>query len=208
MQSYEVQDNISPYLKKLFEVSEGLGLQAMNKAGTKVRSKMSARSKSVGSHRYGQRIENGRRTLVDTRSGDGKPYYSRVSHTTGKREADMGDLVRYKLYPLSRTMLVGWINIKSFNTTFYKGGVPHKGNYVKGTKTKDIAETMAKGGRKDLTDAQISFFKRSGWGGAAKRGYVMRKAHPFMNFSHYLGTANEVAQKEFNEAVRQFKQTA
>lgn len=208
MRSYEVQDNISPFLKKLFDVSEGLGLQAMNKAGSKIRNKMSARSKRVGSHKYGQRIVNGRRTLLDTRHGSGKPYYSRVSHTTNRRETDMGDLVRFKMYEHSRTLLVGWINTKSYHTTFYKGGIPSKGNFVKGTKTKHIAEVMAKGGRQELSEAQKKLFRRSGWGKAASRGFVNRKAHPFMNFTHYLGTANEVARKEFNEAIKQFQKTA
>lgn len=189
-------------------MNDGLGLQAMNKAGSKIRSTMIARSKRVGKHRYGQRIVNGRRTLLDTRHGGGKSYYSRVSQSTGERQTDMGELVRHKMYEHSRTLLVGWINTKSYHTTFYKGGVPSKGNFVKGTKTKHIAEIMAKGGRQNLSEAQKKFFRRSGWGRAASRGYVNRQAHPFMNFNHYIGTANEVARKEFDIAVKQFKQTA
>ncbi len=208
MQSYELEDNISPYLKKLFDISEGLGLQAMNKSGHHVRNLMAAKSKSLGSHKYGQAIVNGRRVLLDSTEGGGKSYYSRISHADGSKQADMGDLVRYKLYKHSRTMLVGWINVKGFNTTFFKGGVPSKGNFVKGTKTKEIARTMAQGGQIPLTDAQVGLFYRSGWGNAARRGFVDRKPHPFMSFSSYLGTANSVAQKEFNIAVEQFKQTA
>jgi len=208
MQQYEIKDNISPYLRKLFAISEGLGLQALSKSGHEIRKMMAVKSRSLGSHKYGQKIVNGRRVLVDTRGGQSKPFYSRVSHTEDKKEADMGELIRYKLYEHSLTMLVGWINVKSYNTTFYKGGVAHKGNRVQGTKTKEIARMMAEGGRVQLTDNQKKLFKRSGWGKAASRGYVNRKAHPFMNFSHYIGTAHEVARREFKNAVHQFEQSA
>jgi len=208
MNNYEIKDNISPYLKKLFQISEGLGFQAMNKSGHEIRGTMASMSKNLGSHRFGQRIVDGRRTLVSTRDGEGKPYYSRVSHRTGKRETDMGELVRYKLYEDSRTLLVGWINVKGYRTKFYNGGVPSPGNYVKGTKTKDIARVMAEGGRIPLTDNQRKLFMRSGWGRAAKRGYVERQAHRYMNFGVYLGTAARVAHKEFIQAVKQFEQTA
>ena len=208
MIDYEMEDNVSPYLRKLFKISEGLGLQAQNKVGHVIRNKMSAKSKSMSSHRFGQKIENGRRTLLSSKHGYRKQLYSRESHSDGSKQADMGDLVRYKLYPLSHTLLVGWINVKSFNTTFFKGGVPTKGNFVKGTKTKEIARRMAKGGRVYLSDKQKGLFTKSGWHNAVRKGYVDRKAHPFMNFASYSTIANTVAQKEFKQAIREFKKTA
>ena len=200
-------DNLSPFLKKLFDISDGLGMQAMSKGASEVRKLMVKQSKSLGNSEWSQRFDSSGRRLLTT-DGD-KRLYDRVSKSRGgQKQAPMGKLIRYKQYPLSRTVLVGWVDTKSYNTLFYTGGIPKKGNYVKGTKTKAIAERMTKGGRQTLTGKQRKLFEVSGFPEVAKRGYVNYKAHRFMTPMRYLQIINDKAKKEFDVAVQQFIQAS
>jgi len=196
-------DRITPFLSKLFEISDGLGMQAMSKGASDARKDMVRKSKSLGASGWGQSFDSGRRKIT---IGGNKRLYDRESHSEGgQSHAPMGELIRYKQYPLSRTVLVGWLDTKSYNNEFYKGGVVVGKNKVRGTKTKHIAQLMADGGRIRLTPKQSKLLYASG---IKHRGYVTRKPHRFMSPLSYIRMVNDRAKKEYDLAVKQFAKSA
>jgi hypothetical protein len=217
MNSYEVTDNITPFMIKLSILSRGLGNQALNKAGAKIQSTMRNKAKNFGSHKGGVGFTKDGYQKIDY-SRD-KKTYSRESTKTGRYlKTDMGDLIRFKLYEHSSVLLAGWINTRSFTSLNFRGGVASNGKRVKGTKTKAIADRMARGGRITIAEQaklggisvkeQLLIHKRSGWGNVKATDTILRKRYRFMSFSHYLSTAESVAKKEFILAINQFKKVA
>jgi len=206
MSQVEFNDHDTKWLVKLGNLGvQGLTNQALNKGGAKAHKALVARANKAGSHKYNMRF-NDRHQRVLTYGEKSKRAYSRQDLSSGHSlQVGIGDLARFKLYAHSSVMLVGFLNTKSYTSYKFRAGVESKGKRVKGTQTKAIADRLAKGGREELTDEKKRLFRRSGWSKAAKRGYVMKKARPIINTSEMVSIAEEVAKKEFFEALKQFE---
>lgn len=203
--SVELTDNASPMLIKLFKLTNGLGMQALSKGASQVAERMTKDSKSVGMSEYHMRLKNGHRIITSKK----KNLYDRYDHKSGRKlKVSLGDLIRFKQYQFSNTVLVGFLDTKGYTSLRYEAGVPRPFKYVDGTQTKAIAKRMAEGGRINLTRKQRGLFYHSGFKDIARRGYVERKPHPFMNFITYFGIIESKAQSEWRVAINQFKLTA
>jgi len=202
MTRVQISDQVSPLLEDLFRVGEGFGLQALNKAGAKVRNTIASQSRRLGTHKFD------RDTVTNRITNNGqKKVFSRKSKSSGANESDFGSLARYRLYPHSRIVIAGFFDSKSYTSQYYSGGrvVAGRGQSVKGTQSKTIAEQIHDGGRVTLTPRQKAYMRYNGWGNVAKRGYITKEAHRFFTPSLYVSQSNAIAQREFPLAVQQFE---
>jgi len=197
--SLEIRGDGIPVIKKLFERSPGLGLQALNGGMLDVREKMVADSESAGTHRYEYKFEDGYRRIKLGKSD----RWGRRSRKTNAKQKGLGHLIRGKLYLLSHTAIVGFADTKSYYGWSFRGGVAKRGTRIKGTMTKRIAQFVHDGGRQHLTARQKYLFRKSGLGGAAARGYVDHKPSRFMRMGYYKRVAADRAVEEFNKAVKE-----
>ena len=206
MPQVEFNDHMTTYVVKLGNLSQGLLNQGLNKGGAKGQKHLQEKAKRTPSHKYNMRF-NKRHERVLTYGEQSKRSWSRQDLSSGHTlKTTIGDLARFKLYPATSVMLVGFLNTKSFTSLNFEGGVQSKGKHVKGTQTKEIARKLQHGGKEVLTDEKKRLFRVSGWAKAAKRGYVMKEARPLVNKTALVLIAERTAKREFHKAVKEFKE--
>lgn len=208
-------DNATPLLSQIIQISGGAANEALGKAGYKLQKGMQSRAKSMGTLQTHQRFVNGRRRLTSSKDGYTKSIYSRYSKSNDSELGSMADLIRFKVYDESHKVLVGFMDVRGWSPTRYKyGKASGKMPYVKGTgraKSKDpnsmsfkeIGQLYEYGGNVTLTEKQKRLFMASGWGKAAKRGFVRREAHPIVNptFRAKEGEVIGVFKKTYIETI-------
>ncbi|BCX79278.1 hypothetical protein [Campylobacter sp. 19-13652] len=170
-----------PALKKLDELiqkSPNWANEALGKVGAAVRKNIATKTRSYGELNTGVGNKNGRVLLSSQDDGDKKIAFSRLSHKNNKSQPDMGELARFRVYDANHKLLVGFFDTKSFTPTLYRNGeIVGKGSRIKGIAgLKKIAQDLEAGGKQKLSQMQIRLFRRSGWGRAAKKGYITRSA--------------------------------
>lgn len=183
-----VSDGATMLIQALDDNTPNLINKSLGKAGYILRQEMVRRGRSAGRGDTSVKFKNGHRRLSFGR----KPVFSRWSHSSRRvaKPSRMTDLIRYKVYEKSGKMLVGFMNVKGFSMTKYDeaGNIIGKYARTKGTgggksgiDFKSIGQQLEYGGKVSLSSRQRTLFRYSGWGMAASRGYVMKKAHPVIN---------------------------
>jgi len=196
MSSVVVDDSITPYIGKLLVLSRGFANQALNKTAADMQKAMKAKARSAGTHKWGQKFDTkARRTLT---YGTEKQAYSRFSKKSGSKLHGMENFIKFKMFPETSQVVVGFINTKSYMSYSFNNGVQKNFKRVKGQNVKEIAERLEVGGREDLTKKQRAFFRASGMYGIAKKGFVIKKARPII--SPVVATMGATLGSRFNKA--------
>ena len=208
MSKLEIRDTATPTLERLFKLSQGLGMQSMSKGASDVVKEMKKDAQSAGKTDYHMRIKNGHRII--THKETSHKLLERYDHKTGKKLTPMWELIRFKQYPYTNTVLMGFLDTKGYTSLKYEGGVSRPYEYVKGTKTKAIMQRIVDGEEITPTAKQRGLFYHSfgdNWGKLQYKNFkIKRKAHPFMKFIKYYGIVEKRAKSEFIVATNQFKQ--
>ena len=202
-----VYDSASEYLEKYGEAVHGYILEGLQKGGFIVYEAIKSQAKRYSDDDWSQyhigavrgivsrdlagneEWRKRRRKAVITRFG--RPF-ERFSRTVPNQSAgaDLSELTRWRLYPEKAKVVAGWMSTKSFTPVKIRDG-RIMGSYttVKGTslydsadigKRHNIGEMMEYGGTVELTKKQRRMLAASGFGKAAARGYVVRKARPIV----------------------------
>lgn len=173
----------APILGELIVLSPNLTNQSLLKSGGRARQELIAKASTYHALNTGQAFKNGKRVLLSSRQGGAKRAYSRHAHASGAALPNMAELSKYRLYEKSHKVLVGGFNTPSFANPKYKDGKKiGKDKRVKGIGGfKQIMLKNEFGTIERLSLKQKRFLMASGWGAAAKRGYVKKLAHPLIN---------------------------
>jgi len=204
MSSIIVNDGITPYIGKLLVLSRGFTNQALNKTAADMQKAMKAKARNAGTHKWNQKFDTkARRTLT---YGTDKQAYSRFSKKSGGKLHGMENFIKFKMFPETSQVVVGFINTKSYMSYSFNNGVQKNFKRVKGQNVKEIAEMLETGGREDLTKKQRAFFRASGMYGIAKKGFVIKKARPVI--SPVVATMGSTLKNRFEKAYDEaFKST-
>ena len=188
--------------------AEGLIDETLSRSAAKVRADMVDKSRHAGVSTMASRLNGtGRRVLTSTRDELTKRYNTRWSHQTNlPLDAEMGDLIKFRVYYDKHFVLVGWIDTKTYTQHKIRGGKIVGSYKVKGSKSKKLAERMFDGGRVYLTSRQKRFFRASGWTKAANKGYIDKRAHKYFSIPQYKQQMRALARREFDKSVAEFKQ--
>jgi hypothetical protein len=172
-------DNAFSKLDTLKQFAPNFAMEAMQKGGTSLRKAMVNKAKSMGTHNWGTEYHNGHKRVTFGKSK--KQAYSREGNRVSGNNSNLGEFIRMQGYDASLKVLVGFMNErKGFKSYRYKDGEKTPYTRVSGVFVKKIGQKMEHGGKEILTDKQKNFFRASGMGGIAKRGYVNRKARPIV----------------------------
>jgi len=194
-------DNAFGKLETLKQFAPNFAMEAMQKGGTTLRKAMVSKAKSMGTHQWGVEYYNGYKRL--TYGKREKQAYSREGRRVSGNNANLGEFIRMQGYDATLKVLVGFMNEKKgFRAYRYKDGKKTPYTRVSGVFVKAIGQKMEYGGRENLTDKQKAFFRASGFGGIAKRGYVDRKARPIVRPTFYAlrGSVISEIDKSFKDA--------
>lgn len=203
-------DSATPMLQELIMVSKGYALDGLNYASLKMQKGMQRKSRSYGMSKFGFSFnaKTGKRTLMSSNHamyGRRGRYYSRFSHKDGRQLHGLDQFIKFRVYDDSLKALVGFIDTKGFAPTKYRDGrAAGKMEYVKGQGgVKAIGRKMEEGGVELISDKQRKLFARSGWGHAAKKGAIIRKARPVVNptFQAMRGQIVGILQEKYGKAL-------
>lgn len=196
----KIDDHISKQLQELIEIAPDGANEALGKSGSDLRKEAMRIARKKGRVNTGFSFStSGKRQLVSSDKHGSKQLFSRYGHDTGdKEDVDMAEFVRFKVYDHSHKVLVGFMNVKGWRPKKYRDG--RRAGYwgrTSGTMVKEIGELYESGGEVQLSQKQKNLFKASGWGRAAKKGFVERKAHPVI--AQAWANGKDKAVKRFND---------
>lgn len=201
-----VLDSATPMLQELVQVSAGYARDGLNYASLKLQKGMKQKAKSYNKSIFGSRFDkNNRRKLAGSQQkGIKGRYYSRFSKKDGSREkVQLDEFIKFQVSKVKLSSVVGFINIKGFKADLYKDGRKRGSTYVQGQKVKGIGLKMENGSIEKLTEKQKGFFRASGWGAVANKGYIVRKARPVVNptFRAMQGSIDAIFKNKYSEAL-------
>lgn len=199
-----IVDGATPMLQELLMVSRGYATDALHYSSIKLQQAMQSKARSYGSSKFGSDFSTGKRRLRGSQQkGIKGRHFSRFSHSNGSKEHGLDEFIKFQASSTSLKSMVGFINFKGYDAEIYRNGKKTGSKYVKGQNVKSIGESMEYGGKQDLTEKQKKFFKASGWGKAAKRGYIQRKARPVVNpvFASMRGQVHGIIQEKYAKAL-------
>ena len=209
-----ILDGATPMLQELVMVSRGYAVDALNHSSIKLQQAMQSKARSYGQSKFGVNFKPGRRQLAGTKQeGLKRNLFGRNSHADGSKQHDLANFIKFQTSSVTLKSMVGFINFKGYSADIYRNGKKVRSKFVKGQgreakdpmseNIKEIGQNMEFGGKKTLTKKQKGLFRASGWGAAANRGYVMRKARPVVNpvFASMRGSIHGIIEEKYGKAL-------
>lgn len=207
-------DGATPMLTALAQVSHGYAVDALSYASIKLQRSMQSKARAYGASQYGFSHKKGRRVLTGSNANGTKGnYFNRFNKKTGQKEHGLDEFIKYQVSEINLHSVIGFINVKGFNAPLYKNGKKVGSKFVKGQgkaastpnpkNIKEIGQTIEYGGRQQLSRKQRGLFRASGWGVAARKGYIDKQARPVVNptFRAMSGTIQGIMNEKYGKAL-------
>lgn len=215
-------DSATPILTSLAQISHGYAVDALGHASLTLQSAMQKKARGYGASRYGFDFKNGKRVLRGSnQAGTKGDYFNRFNRKTGQKEHGLDQFIKFQVSEIYLYSVIGFINMKGHNAALYRNGKKVGSKFVKGQgkaasmpnpkNIKEIGQMMEYGGREKLNAKQRGLFKASGWGVAARKGYVDRQARPVVNptFRAMSGRVYGIMNEKYGKALaKHIRQTS